>query len=87
MKSWLAGGFNTKVVNRIMDLVSSRQVNAKQLKIYITGTAQISSYSPRQLKDPHPCHDAVIGLCLLTTMFCCVFLNLLDLVEAHLAAK
>ena len=37
MKSWLVGGFNTKVTNRIKELVASRPPAADRLKIYITG--------------------------------------------------
>ena len=39
LKSWLAGGFNEKVVGRIMELVHATPAdpNAKPLRIYITG--------------------------------------------------
>ena len=37
MKSWLAGGFNLKVINRIMQLVNSRKAGADKLKILVTG--------------------------------------------------
>ena len=37
MKSWLAGGFNTKVINRIMELVNSQRPGSEKLKILITG--------------------------------------------------
>ena len=35
MKSWLAGGFNQKVINRIMELVDNCQ--AGPMTIYVTG--------------------------------------------------
>ncbi|DBA97089.1 hypothetical protein WJX77_003952 [Trebouxia sp. C0004] len=37
MKSWLAGGFNFKVINRIMQLVNSCKAGADKLKILVTG--------------------------------------------------
>ena len=43
LKSWLAGGFNTKVVARVMHLVTARPplapglAQGKPLRIYITG--------------------------------------------------
>ena len=37
MKSWLAGGFNQKVVNRVMALVHARKPSPHKLQIYITG--------------------------------------------------
>ena len=37
MKSWLAGGFNTKVINHIMELVNARKASGSKLNIYITG--------------------------------------------------
>ena len=37
LQSWLAGGFNTKVVNRIMQMVNQRQPGPNELKVYITG--------------------------------------------------
>jgi len=40
MKSWLAGGFNHKVINRIMQLVNSRKPGSDKLKIYVTGETQ-----------------------------------------------
>jgi len=39
MKSWLAGGFNFKVLNRIMQVVNSRKAGAEKLKILVTGEA------------------------------------------------
>lgn len=40
LKSWLAGGLNEKVVNRILQLVQARpaQPHAKPLRIYVTGS-------------------------------------------------
>ena len=37
MRSWLAGGFNEKVINHIMELVNKRRAGAGTLKIYVTG--------------------------------------------------
>ena len=37
MKSWLAGGFNEKVITRVMELVQSQKADAKLLTVYITG--------------------------------------------------
>ncbi len=39
MKSWLAGGFNFKVLNRIMQLVNSCKAGAGKRKILVTGEA------------------------------------------------
>ena len=41
MKSWLAGGFNHKVINRIMQLVTTRKPGSEKLKILITGDATV----------------------------------------------
>ncbi len=38
MKSWLAGGFNLKVINRVMQLISARQDASAEVKVYVTGT-------------------------------------------------
>ena len=40
MKSWLAGSFNVKVINRIMDIVNTRKAGVNELKIYVTGETQ-----------------------------------------------
>ncbi|KAA6428794.1 MAG: hypothetical protein FRX49_01669 [Trebouxia sp. A1-2] len=37
LQSWLAGGFNTKVIKRIMEMVDRRQPGSDKLKIIITG--------------------------------------------------
>ena len=37
MKSWLAGGFNSKVISRVMEIANSRKVSPDKLKIYVTG--------------------------------------------------
>ena len=37
MKSWLAGGFNQKVITRIMELVLSSTTSSQIIKIHITG--------------------------------------------------
>ena len=37
MKSWLAGGFNTKVITRVMDLVNMRKPATEPMQIYVAG--------------------------------------------------
>ena len=44
MKSWQAGGFNHKVIKRIMELVHSRNAASGKLRIYITGELQSHSH-------------------------------------------
>lgn len=41
MKSWQAGNFNQKVINRIMELVLSCKPASDKLKIYVTGAHMI----------------------------------------------
>lgn len=41
LKCWQAGGFNHKVIKRIMELVRLRKPGADKLKIYVTGAVQI----------------------------------------------
>ena len=43
MKSWQAGGFNHKVIKRVMELVHSRKTASGKLKIYITGDLHFHS--------------------------------------------
>ena len=54
LKSWLAGGFNEKVVGRIMELVHATPAhpNAKPLRIYITGRPSI----PEKHKIAQDCY-------------------------------
>ena len=37
MRSWLAGGFNEKVIKHIMQLANRPRLVAGRLKIYVTG--------------------------------------------------
>ncbi len=37
MKSWLVGGFNTNVINRVMGIANSGKVSPDKLTIYVTG--------------------------------------------------
>ena len=37
LQSWLAGGFNEKVVNRVMGLVNSPKPGTRKLEIIVTG--------------------------------------------------
>lgn len=37
LKSWLAGGFNDKVVRRVVEIVKSCKAGQDKLRIYITG--------------------------------------------------
>ena len=37
LNSWLAGGFNDKVVNRAMEVVNGCKPHTSKLKIYVTG--------------------------------------------------
>ena len=41
LKCWQAGGFNHKVIKRIMELVQSSKPGSDKLKIYVTGAALI----------------------------------------------
>ncbi|KAL3149444.1 hypothetical protein ABBQ32_002237 [Trebouxia sp. C0010 RCD-2024] len=53
-RSWLAGGFNEKVINHIMELVNKRRAGAGRLNIYVTGhslggaLATLAAYDIRQ---------------------------------------
>lgn len=42
MKAWLAGGFNEKVINHIMQLVNRPRAGAGSMKIYVTGQMHLS---------------------------------------------
>ena len=42
MRSWLAGGFNEKVIKHIMQLVNRPRLVAGRLKIYVTGLLQFT---------------------------------------------
>ena len=43
LKCWQAGGFNHKVIKRIMELIQSRKPGSDKLKIYVTGAVQTLS--------------------------------------------
>ena len=42
LKSWLAGGFDEKVVNRIMELVNSLKPGTRKLEIIVTGEPRLN---------------------------------------------
>ncbi len=66
LQSWLAGGFNEKVVNRIMEMVNRRQPSPDKLKIYITGGASLScsGFKPacHELQRLKPASDITLTL-------------------------
>ena len=37
LKSWLAGGFNKKVVSRVMEIAKSCNSGQDKLQVYVTG--------------------------------------------------
>ncbi len=41
LKSWLVGGFNEKVVSRIIEIANSRKPSSDKLQIYITGESPL----------------------------------------------
>lgn len=55
MKSWQAGGFNLKVIKRVMELVHSRKAAAGKLRIYITG--ELLTHSLRETSVLLSRHD------------------------------
>ena len=42
LQSWLAGGFNEKVLNRIMELVDSLKPGTRKLEIIVTGEPRLN---------------------------------------------
>ena len=44
MKAWLAGAFNEKVINHVMQLVNRPRSEAYSMKIYITGQMLLSAF-------------------------------------------
>lgn len=44
MKAWLAGAFNEKVINHVMQLVSRLRSEAHSMKIYVTGHMHLHAH-------------------------------------------
>jgi len=69
MKSWLAGGFNLKVIKRVMQLISARQDASAEVKVYVTG---INCHSVLLLLIYHLHMHTPTGVYICVLFICCL---------------